>query len=125
VPMHIGAAPFCSLIRGRAVSSHRQPPKERNVSTFKIVYQLSDQDPPPVEYIEAVEFIQREPWIVFLDPSGACLSVRSEAVHHIERVQPAVTSDVSAAPRPRSDPPLPGQVAASPRPHHWAGERPF
>jgi len=109
---------------GSVMNTHILP-REQKMSTFRIIYRQSDQDPRPAEYIEAVEFIQQEPWIVFLDPSGACLSVRSESVDHIERMQTAMRSYVPSTPSPRSDPPLPGYVGDPPKTHLWVGERPF
>ncbi len=95
------------------------------MSTFRIVYQQSGQDPRPADTIEAVEFITQDPWIVFLDPSGACLSVRSESVDHIERIQTALPPYTPATPSPPSDPPLPGRANESPPTHLWIGERHF
>ena len=76
------------------------------MSIFRIVYRPNDQDPRPTEEVEATEFVEREPWIVFLDPAGTCLTIRSEDVDRIERVQLAVRPP-EASPRLPSDPPLP------------------
>ncbi len=56
------------------------------MSVFRIVYRQLEADRRPPEDVEAVEFVQMEPWIVFLDPAGTCLTVRTEHVEHIERV---------------------------------------
>ena len=76
------------------------------MSVFRVVYRQRLQDQPPPEEVEAVEFIQKEPWIVFLDPAGTCLTIRSENVERIERLQ--LTLPATEPPsRPPSDPPLP------------------
>ena len=76
------------------------------MSIFRVFYRQGAQAPRPSEEIDAVEFIQREPWIVFLDATGACLSIRSEDVERIERVRPP-SPVVEPPPGPPSDPPLP------------------
>ena len=75
------------------------------MSVFRVVYrQRRDQN--TSEDVEAVEFIQKEPWIVFLDPAGACLTIRSDDVERIERVQ-LMLPPADPPPSPRSDPPIP------------------
>jgi hypothetical protein len=76
------------------------------MSMFRIVYRHNDHDTPPTEEVEATEFVEREPWIVFLDPAGTCLTIRSEDVARIERVQLAVRAPDAPARLP-SDPPVP------------------
>ncbi len=76
------------------------------MSIFRIVYRQNGHDTRSDEEIEATEFVEREPWIVFLDPGGTCLTIRSEDVERIERLRLAVP--VPEAPRRvPSDPPLP------------------
>lgn len=76
------------------------------MSIFRIVYRQNNHDQLPSEDVEATEFLEREPWIVFLDPSGTCLTIRSENVERIERLQ--LTLPATEPPsRPPSDPPLP------------------
>jgi hypothetical protein len=77
------------------------------MSVFRVVYRHRDRDPYPSEDVEAVEFIQKEPWIVFLDPAGTCLTVRSEDVERIERVKLGRPPVADPPPRPPSDPPIP------------------
>jgi hypothetical protein len=89
------------------------------MSIFRITYRSNGQDQRTSEDVEAVEFLQQEPWIVFLDPSGACLTVRSDDVERIERVQLAVpvTAPPPSAP---SDLPLPRVVdSGGPTPSPW------
>ena len=83
------------------------------MSIFRIVYRQHDHDQRPSEDVEATEFVEREPWIVFLDPSGTCLTVRSENVERIERLQLALPA-TEPLPSPPSDPPLPGRVNGAP-----------
>jgi hypothetical protein len=83
------------------------------VSTFRITYRQTDEALPEEE-IDAVEFLVQEPWIVFLDPSGACLSVRSDQVERVRRVPIRPTSEWTprlATPlRPPSDPAIPDET---------------
>lgn len=58
------------------------------MSGFRISYRTSDPEGQTTEDVEAVEFIQQEPWIVFLDPTGVCLAVRSDRVERVERLVP-------------------------------------
>jgi hypothetical protein len=76
------------------------------MSVFRVVYRQRLQDQPPPEEVEAVEFIQKEPWIVFLDPAGTCLTIRSEDVERIERVQ-LTRPHTDPPPSPPSYPPIP------------------
>ena len=76
------------------------------MSVFRVVYRQRQQDQPPPEEVEAVEFIQKEPWIVFLDPAGTCLTIRSEDVERIERVQ-LTRPPTDPPPSPPSYPPIP------------------
>ena len=79
------------------------------MSTFRIVYRERDGACPPNEEVAASEFLVQDPWIVFLDPSGACLSVRSDRVERIERVtmDPDTFSLVAPRERAPSDPVIP------------------
>jgi hypothetical protein len=91
---------------------NRHPSKsERPMSAFRIVYRHRDDDQLRFEDIEAVEFVQKEPWLLFLDPAGTCRTIRLEDVERIERVHPA--PPVPASPPPPSDLPLPGPVPPS------------
>ena len=57
------------------------------MSTFRVVYRQDQDDQlPPEEEVEAVEFIRRDPWIIFLDPAGTCFTTRSECVQRIEQI---------------------------------------
>jgi hypothetical protein len=76
------------------------------MSVFRVVYRQRQQDLHPSEEVEAVEFIQKEPWIVFLDPAGTCLTIRSEDVERIERVQ-LTRPPTDPPPSPPSYPPIP------------------
>jgi hypothetical protein len=76
------------------------------MSVFRVVYRQRQQDHQPSEDVEAVEFIQKEPWILFLDPAGTCLTIRSEDVERIERVQLTRPPD-DPLPGPPADPPIP------------------
>jgi hypothetical protein len=76
------------------------------MSVFRVVYRQRQQDQYPFEEVEAVEFIQKEPWIVFLDPAGTCLTIRSEDVERIERVQ-LTRPPTDLPPSPPSYPPIP------------------
>lgn len=72
------------------------------MSVYRIIYRQNDQGRRPPEDVEAVEFVKMEPWIVFLDPAGTCLTVRSEAVERIERPQSAPPpAPPEPSPRPR------------------------
>ena len=75
------------------------------MSTFRVVYREKDGERRPAEEIEASDFIQRAPWIVFLDPSGPSLSIRADDVERVERLRLEPLESVPS-PRPRSDPPL-------------------
>ena len=79
------------------------------MSTFRIVYRERGGASPPHEEVAASEFLVQDPWIVFLDPSGACLSVRSEYVERIERVtmDPETFSRVAPREKVPSDPVIP------------------
>ena len=76
------------------------------MSGFRITYRKDDPEGRTYEDVEAVEFIQQEPWIVFLDPSGVCLTIRSEEVNRVERRFPAPRV-TDAQPAPASYPTLP------------------
>jgi len=76
------------------------------MSIFRIVYRQNDYDQVTSERVEATEFLERKPWIVFLDPSGTCLTLRSESVERIERLQPALPA-AEPRPSPPSDLTLP------------------
>ena len=81
------------------------------MSTFRVVYrQEHDQDHPPDE-VDAVEFIRRDPWIVFLDPAGTCFTTRSEEVQRIERLVLGAPP-VEPRPSPPSDLPLPAMPSS-------------
>ena len=83
------------------------------MSVFRIVYRQREQARRPAEDVEAVEFVQKDPWIVFLDPAGTCLTVRSEEIESIERVQMTPAPTV-LPPGPPSDPPLPPSMSRTP-----------
>jgi hypothetical protein len=76
------------------------------MSTFRVVYRQDQDTPRPPDEVDAVEFIRRDPWIIFLDPAGTCFTTRSESVQRIEQL-------VLGSPRfeptssPPSDLPLP------------------
>ena len=89
------------------------------MSIFRITYRSNGHDDRTSEDVEAVEFLQQEPWIVFLDPSGACLTVRSDDVERFERVQLAVPAPPPQPSAP-SDLPLPRRVdVTGPSPSPW------
>jgi hypothetical protein len=79
---------------------------EQSMSVFRIVYRQHDHDHPSSEDVDAVEFVQKEPWIVFLDPAGTCRTVRSRDVERIERLQltPPASEEPASIP---SYPPIP------------------
>ena len=87
------------------------------MSTFRITYRQGDQSQRRSEDIEAVEFVRQEPWIVFLDPSGACLTLRSETVERIERLQVLTPPSPRPTPGLPSDLPLPRPASESPVTH--------
>ena len=89
------------------------------MSVFRIVYRQQDHDQRPAEDVEAVEFVQKDPWIVFLDPAGTCLTVRSDDIESIERLQMTLPP-VAVPPRPPSDPPFPALSAVRPEPGRWS-----
>jgi len=97
--------------------------ERRNVSTFRITYRQSDPSQRQSEEIDAVEFVRQEPWIVFLDPSGACLTVRSETVERIERLRVAMPLLPAPTPELPSDLPLPRPVSESPITHRRVWSR--
>ena len=76
------------------------------MSVFRVVYRQSHLEEHPPEEIEAVEFIRRDPWIVFLDPAGTCAIVRSDDVQRVERITLAVPPSEPTPPLP-SDPVIP------------------
>jgi hypothetical protein len=76
------------------------------MSTFRVVYRQDQDDQRPPEEVDAVEFIRRDPWIIFLDPAGTCFTTRSESVQRIERVVLG-SPRIEPTPSPRSDLPLP------------------
>jgi hypothetical protein len=76
------------------------------MSAFRITYREHDSEVRTCEEVEAVEFIQQDPWIVFLDPSGVCLSVRSDNVERVERIVRS-TPNADPEPGPASYPALP------------------
>jgi len=77
------------------------------MSVFRIVFREDEETARPTEDVEAVECVQHNAWIVFLDPSGPCHSVRSDKVERVERVHPRdLQRTPSTAPVP-SYPPLP------------------
>jgi hypothetical protein len=86
------------------------------MSTFRITYRQTGEASPRDEEIDAVEFLVQEPWIVFLDPSGACLSVRSDQVERVQRVQVRSTSEwtprLAPPVRAPSDPVIPDRAGA-------------
>ncbi len=75
------------------------------MSTFRVVYRQKDGLRRPPEEIEATDFTQRDPWIVFLDPSGPSLSIRAEDVERIERLR-LEPLEIPPSPSLPSDPPL-------------------
>ena len=75
------------------------------MSIFRVVYRPKDGTRRPTEDIEANDFTQRDPWIVFLDPSGPSLTIRAEDVERIERLR-LEPLEIPPAPSPPSDPPL-------------------
>jgi hypothetical protein len=83
------------------------------MSVFRIVYRQREQDRRRAEDVEAVEFVQKDPWIVFLDPAGTCLTVRSEEIESIERLPMTIPPAVLSA-GPPSDPPLPRPIGCPP-----------
>ena len=89
---------------GRAGRGLRQ--EEANMSVFRVVYLQTHPGQRPPEEVEAVEFIRRDPWIIFLDPAGTCATVRSEDVQRIERITLALPRTDPTL-RPLSDPVLP------------------
>jgi hypothetical protein len=93
------------------------------MSMFRIVYRQDDQDQRPSEDVEAVEFIQKEPWIVFLDPAGTCLTVPSREVERVDRLQRTLPTQTLPPASPASDPPLPGPVSGWPATPPWAQRR--
>jgi hypothetical protein len=89
---------------GRVGRGLRQ--EEANMSVFRVVYRQNHPGHRPPEEFEAVEFIRRDPWIIFLDPAGTCATVRSEDVQRIERITLALPDTEPTLPPP-SDPVLP------------------
>jgi len=84
------------------------------MSVFRIVYRQREEEQRPAEDVEAVEFVQKDPWIVFLDPAGTCLTLRSDEVESIERLQMTLPPAVAPPPGPPSDPPLPRSIGCPP-----------
>jgi len=79
--------------------------KRAIMSIFRVVYRQDGSDHPRSEEVQAVECIRRDPWIVFLDPAGTCLVVRSEDVQRVERISLAPPR-AEPTPSPPSDLPL-------------------
>jgi hypothetical protein len=77
------------------------------MSVFRIVFREDEESLRPSEVVEAVECVQHNAWIVFLDPSGPCHSVRSDDVERVERVQPTPLARRREPAPPPSYPPLP------------------
>ena len=78
------------------------------MSTFRVVYRQGYAEEHPPEVVDAVEFICRDPWIIFLDPAGTCFTTRSEAVQRIERV-------ISGPPQTEPRPSIPSDLLLPPR----------
>ena len=78
------------------------------MSTFRVVYRQDQDDQPPPDEVDAVEFIRRDPWIIFLDPAGTCFTTRSERVQRIEQLVLG-SPRFEPTPSPPSDPPLPAR----------------
>jgi len=76
------------------------------MSVFRIVFR-QDDGLQPSEDVEAVECLQHDSWIVFLDPSGPCRSVRLQDVERVERVHAKPVAPPSPMQPIRSFPPLP------------------
>ena len=76
------------------------------MSTFRVVYRQDQDAQRPPDEVDAVEFIRRDPWIIFLDPAGTCFTTRSESVQRIERVGLGPPR-CEPTPRPPSDLPIP------------------
>ena len=88
------------------VAGHGLRQEEANMSVFRVVYRQNYPGHRPPEEVEAVEFIRRDPWIIFLDPAGTCATVRSDDVQRIERITLALPDTEPTLPPP-SDPILP------------------
>jgi hypothetical protein len=76
------------------------------MSTFRVVYRQDRDAQRPPDEVDAVEFIRRDPWIIFLDPAGPCFTTRTERVQRIEQLVPG-SPRVEPTPSPPSDLPLP------------------
>ncbi len=76
------------------------------MSTFRVVYRQDHNNQRLPDEVDAVEFIRRDPWIIFLDPAGTCFTTRSEEVQRIERVILG-SPRLEPTPSPPSDLPLP------------------
>ena len=76
------------------------------MSTFRIVYRQDQDDQRSPHDVEAVEFVRRDPWIIFLDPAGTCFTTRVRTVcNRIERLVLG-SPRLEPTPSPPSDPPL-------------------
>jgi hypothetical protein len=75
------------------------------MSVFRVIYRQKDEGRRPAEDVEAADFVQRDPWIVFLDPTGPSLSIRADDVERVERLR-LEPLEVAPRPSPPSDPPL-------------------